>query len=155
MWTVRSIILLLAILCPVFGADSVIFTPSSTVGVTNYSICYGPYPTRSVTNRVHIGTNTSWVITNVAPATIAFIHATAWANGIESDPSNEILYTNRNFAPQTLRLTGSNEALALQTTTDLQSWRTLAIISSGDAPLSIHPELFSIFRVETINPPLP
>lgn len=93
---------LVALLCVVWklrGAE-VIFTPSATPSITNYSIYYGPSPSRSGTNRVHIGTNTSWTITNVAPATAAFVFASAWAsNGVESVPSNEILYTNRNFAP--------------------------------------------------------
>lgn len=77
----------------------VVFTPSTSVGVTNYSIYYGPHPSRSSTNRVHIGTNTSWVITGIPPATPSFLFATAWTNGVESLPSNELLYTNRNFAP--------------------------------------------------------
>jgi hypothetical protein len=93
----------LVLVCiPVYGADIAVFNPSTFIGVTNHSICYGPHPTRSVTNRVYLGTNTAWVITDITPATIAFIHATAWANGVESNPSNEILYTNHNFVPQTL-----------------------------------------------------
>lgn len=82
-----------------FAADIITFTPFPQTGVTNFSIYYGPHPSRSITNRVHIGTSTNWVVTNVAPATAAFVYATAWTNGVESYPSSELIYTNRQFAP--------------------------------------------------------
>lgn len=70
------------------------FTPSSSPGVTNHTVYYGPHPSRLVTNRVHLGGSTSWTITNVSPATVAFLFCTAWAGDTESDPSHEILFTN-------------------------------------------------------------
>lgn len=85
--------------CNGFAADTITFTPFPQTGVTNFSIYYGPHASRSVTNRVHIGTSTNWVVTNVAPATAAFVYATAWTNGVESYPSAELIYTNRQFAP--------------------------------------------------------
>jgi len=92
----------LALLCAAWklrGADTLTFTPSPSAGVTNYSVYYGPSPSRTSTNRIHIGTNTSWLITGVPAGSVSFLYATAWTNGIESLPSNEILYTNKNFAP--------------------------------------------------------
>lgn len=92
--------LLLSLLAlPLLGADTITFTPSPTAGVTNYSIYYGPHPLRSSTNRVHIGVATSWPITGIPPAQPTFLFATAWTNGVESLPSNEVLWTNKNFAP--------------------------------------------------------
>ena len=75
------------------GLNTLTFTPSTSPNVTNYTVYYGP-SSRVVTNRVQIGLATGWTITNVAPATVAFLFATAWANGQESDPSYEITYTN-------------------------------------------------------------
>lgn len=75
------------------GLNTLTFTPSTSPTVTNYTVYYGP-TSRLVTNRVQIGLATSWTITNVPPSTVAFLFCTAWANGIESDPSLEITYTN-------------------------------------------------------------
>jgi len=137
------------------AADTLIFTPSSAVGVSNNTVHYGPHPSRSGTNRVNIGTNTHWVITSTAPATVSFLFATAWASGIESIPSNELLYTNRNFAP-TLRLSGPSDALALQATEDMKTWKTLAVIVSSNQPLIVQSTPKQFFRTLTTNtPPLP
>lgn len=75
------------------GINTLTFTPSTSPNVTNYTVYYGP-TSRLVTNRVQIGLATSWTITNVPPSTVAFLFATSWAGGQESDPSNEILFTN-------------------------------------------------------------
>lgn len=128
-----------------FSAE-VVFDPSVSPGVTNYTIYYG-------TNKADIGTSTRWVITNVSPSSIVSIRATAWANGQESLASNSQLYTNRNFPPQNLRIIG-DETLLLQSSIDLENWRTLAVISSGDTPLLIHPDLFSFFRTQYRPSPL-
>ena len=75
------------------GLNTLTFTPSTSPNVTNYTVYYGP-ASRLVTNRVQIGVATSWTITNVAPSSVAFLFATSWAGGQESDPSHEILFTN-------------------------------------------------------------
>ena len=89
-----AIVAILCVAWKLLGADAVTFNPSISPGVTNHTLYYGPYPSRLVTNRVNLGESTTWTITNVAPATSAFLFATAWAGGEESDPSNEITYTN-------------------------------------------------------------
>ena len=148
-------LILLCIFNNLYASDTVTFTSSPSVGVTNYSIYYGP-TNRLSTNRVHIGTNTTWTITNVVPATVAFIFATAWTNGIESIPSNEIRYTNQNFAPQNLKLSGT-DALLLQTSIDLRAWKTIAIITNGSAPLLMVKQSRDMFRALSTNlpPPIP
>ena len=75
------------------NADTLTFIPSDTPGVTNYSIYHGP-ASHVQTNRVDLGPATEWLIQGVLPKTPSFFFATAWANGVESDPSNEVAYTN-------------------------------------------------------------
>jgi len=138
----------------VYSADVITFNPSTAVGVTNYLLNYGP-TNRTTTNRIAMGTNTLWTITNLAPATVSFVFVTAQANGIESNPSNEILYTNRNFAPNTLKLSGT-DALMLQSSIDNRTWKTLAIITSTNTPLLVSMAPRQSFRTITTNlPPLP
>lgn len=84
----------LLVLLPVIAEDAITFTPSTSMGVTNYTLYYGPYPSRDSTNGVHLGLDTVWPITGIPSAQSAFFFATAWADGVESDPSNEIVYTN-------------------------------------------------------------
>jgi hypothetical protein len=143
-WWFLSLFLLLAMPC--FSAE-VVFSPSVSPGVTNYTIYYG-------TNKASIGVSTNWVVTNVGPASVVSIYATAWANGQESLASNTALYTNKNFAPLNLRIINPDQPLALESSTDLQNWRTLAIIDSGDQPLLIHPDMFSFFRTQYRPAPL-
>ena len=94
----RIALLVFAFCLSASGADVLSFTPFPQQGVTNFSVYYGP-TNRLSTNRVHIGTATNWTVTGLPAGAVSFLYATAWTNGIESLPSNEILYTNRNFQP--------------------------------------------------------
>lgn len=140
-------LLFLPLLSTPSEAAEVVFTPSTSIGVTNYTIYYGAF-------KANIGTATNWVITNVSPSAVVSIHATAWANGQESLASNSQLYTNKNFAPTNLRIIG--DPIVLEASTDLETWRTLAVIHSGDPPILIHPDIFSFYRTRsTTQPPTP
>lgn len=147
-------LLLLMCVMPAVASDFISFAPSPSTSVTNYTLSYGP-TNRSTTNRIQLGTNTTYSVSNLGPATVSFAFVSAWANGLESLPSNEILYTNRNFAPQNLRLSGT-DALLLESSPDLRTWKTLAILTNGAAPLMLVKQTRDVFRVLSTNlPPLP
>jgi hypothetical protein len=148
---------------------------SSTTNIAGYRIYYG-----TATNPA-----TSFVFfTNVAPATltvslpniqpgIAYFQATAYlANGLESVPSNVASYTNRNFGPVNLRITGSTNNTAaiwvdnaavnmqVQWSSDLTNWHGWANLQSLDptAPIGsaiylagIAPDPARYFRAITLS----
>lgn len=90
----------------------------SGVTITNYSVYVGP-ASGSYTGKVQVGTALLYRITN-APGTVTWYRVTATSGaGVESDPSNEVAFTNRNFAPNIrLNLQGAG-------TLNGQSWTNL------------------------------
>ena len=89
-------------------------------------------------------TQLSLAMPNVVPG-IAYFYATAYLfNGIESDPSNIVLYTNKHFGPVNLRITAStnNQAaiwvnntatnMQVQWSSNMTTWRGWAALQSLD-----------------------
>lgn len=101
------------------------------------------------------GTNLTLLITNLAWGPWYFSGVTI-ANGWASDPSPEILWTNKPPAPG-LRINNStNGGVALQSSPDMQSWATLAIIMPSNPPLTLAAQPRQFFRTKATNsPPLP
>lgn len=84
------------------------------------------YPALGLTNRAYAGTNLTVTVTNVPVGTMhaeAFAYALSETN-LVSDPSNEVLWTNRPSGPTNLIIT-------LQTSTNLSQW--------NDGPVLIVP----------------
>jgi hypothetical protein len=156
----KLLVLLFALMCLwirlAMGADALLeWDASATAGVTNYRVSYGQ------TSRVYaasrsFGTNLSALITNLV-AGRWFFSATAWKAGIESDPSNELGWTNTAFSPVNLRITGPRDALALQSAASPAGpWKTLAVVTSTNAPLQLTIQPREMFRAASTNlPPLP
>lgn len=73
--------------------------PSPDSSVTGYAIYYGK-SSGVWTTRVDVGNVTNTTITLVADGSTYFFVATAYdANGLESEPSNEVNYTPPNQQP--------------------------------------------------------
>jgi hypothetical protein len=79
------------------------------------------------------------------------------SNGVESDFSNEVGWTNRPYVPMNLRLTPPMDALILQASVDGSTWKTLAVITSTNSqPLQLTSQPKQMFRVISTNlPPMP
>ena len=138
-------------------------SPSSVTNyVGNYAIGYGQasrganpsftYPS----NQVESKTNLSITVSNLGPGLWFFSAYAIATNGVKSDFSNEASWTNKAFGPQNLRITGPSDALALQSSGDMQTWKTLAVIVSTNTPLVVAAQPRSMFRVLNTNlPPIP
>jgi hypothetical protein len=150
---------------PCFAAtNSVVATFDASVStfVASNAIAYGQasrgtnpafiYPS----NLVFSKTNLSVTVSNLGPGLWFFSAYAISTNGIRSDYSNEASWTNKAFGPQNLRITGPIDALALQSSGDLTTWKTLAVITSTSAPLVVAVQPRSMFRVMNTNlPPIP
>jgi hypothetical protein len=150
---------------PCFAAtNSVVATFDASVStfVASNAIAYGKasrgtnqafvYPT----NLVFSKTNLSVTVSNLGPGLWFFSAYAISTNNIRSDYSNEASWTNKSFGPQNLRITGPVDALALQSSGDLSTWKTLAVITSTSAPLVVAVQPRSLFRVMNTNlPPVP
>ena len=157
-WLIGAILLtLLGAARLALGADVALdWDASATAGVTNYRVRYG------TTSRVYTasisfsGTNRSGMVSNIPPGRW-FFAATAMKQGMESDPSNEVSWTNTAFAPLNLRITGPTDALALQSAPAPSGpWKTLAVVTSSNAPLQLTAAPRQFFRAISTNlPPLP
>lgn len=96
------------------------------------------------------------LITNITFGIWYFSATAVLNNGLESLFSNEVSYTNRNFAPVNLRIIGPTDALDIQASVDGNNWRSLAIVTSTNVPLVLVAQPRQLFRVQPIRlPPLP
>jgi hypothetical protein len=150
---------------PSFAAtNSVVatFDASTSTFVASNAIAYGQqsrgtnhdfaYPT----NLIFSKTNFSVTVSNLGPGVWFFSAYAISTNKIRSDYSNEASWTNKSFGPQNLRITGPVDALALQSSGDLSTWKTLAVITSTNTPLIVAVQPRSMFRVMNTNlPPIP
>lgn len=151
-----------------FGASNYVVatfdgSPSSVTNyVGNYAIGYGQasrgtnltfaYPSNQVASK----TNLSITVSNLGPGLWWFSAYAIATNGTKSDFSNEAGWTNKSFGPQNLRISGPVDALALQSSGDLQTWKTLAVITSTNTPLVVAAQPRAMFRVQNTNiPPIP
>ena len=85
------------------GGAQLEWDPVPDVAVSNYSVYIGA-SSGSYTGKVSVGVVTAFPL-NTAPGTVTWYRLTATStNGIESDPSSAVSYTNRNFAPLSIRI---------------------------------------------------
>jgi fibronectin type 3 domain-containing protein len=99
-------ILMLAISSFLVGAASVTLAwdPSPDTNVVAYKIYLGP-TSGSYTNNVSVGNVTNATLTNLVAGAIYYFAATAVdTNSLESDFSNEIIYTAQLAVPMPLNL---------------------------------------------------
>lgn len=81
--------------------------------VTGYRLYFGP-ASATYTNTVDIGAKLTTDVT-LTPGTFYFVVTAYTAQGLESDPSNEISYSVRPGKPLNLRIT-------VQSSTNLSAW---------------------------------
>ena len=97
---IRKLSLLLVSLVLFFGSlkarcasVTLAWNPSPSQGVTGYNICYGP-STHNYTNIVDVGNSTSFCLFGLTVGGTYCIAVTAYNNlGLESLPSDEVIYT--------------------------------------------------------------
>lgn len=157
-WLIFSMVLtLLGAARLACGADYLLeWDGSTSAGVTNYRLHYGQ------TSRVYSasvpfsGASRSGTVSNLPPGRWCFA-ATAMMAGMQSDPSNEIIVTNTAFAPVNLRISGPRDALVLQSASaPAGPWKTLAVVTSTNAPLQLTAQPRQVFRAISTNlPPMP
>lgn len=142
-----------------FGADTVglEWDASASAGVDKYRIRYGNLPSIYHSQAQVPQRDLEIVITNLAYGTWYFVASAVLTNGLESEPSNEVRWTNRVFVPINLRLTPPLDALILQTSVDGVIWKTIGIITpTNPQPVRLIAQPYTLFRTISTNlPPVP
>lgn len=157
-------ILLPSILCGASNSVVATFDGSPSISsnfVKNYAIGYGQLPRGTSasfnypSNLVFSKTNLSVTVSNLGPGWWFFSVYAIATNDIRSDYSNEAAWTNKAFGPTNLRIVGPVDALALQSSVDNRTWKTLAVITSTNQPLVVQAVPSQFFRTTNVPPPLP
>ena len=135
------------------GVETLAFDASTTPNV-GYVLYWG---TNAAGRIASVALDTNRVVSlKTGPWGAFYFKVTAFNNsGIESDPSNVLLATNRPSAPLNLRLLPSTNSITLEGSEDLQSWQRLAIITPQSPPVLLAAQSRQMFRASTVAPPLP
>lgn len=138
-------------------------SPSSNV--LFYVVHYGQSPRTSAdplayvySIEVIIPTPTNFItLTNISPGVWYFSATALLTNGLESLFSNEVIWTNRLFAPVVLRITGPTDAMAVQTSVDGVLWKTVGVVTATNAPLVMTASTNALIRTKPLRllPPPP
>lgn len=158
-WVVAALALMVILTKLAFGADTVglEWNASTSAGVDRYRIRYGNatgiYHSQSQVTPRDLDT----LVTNLAYGTWYFVVSAVLTNGIESEPSNEVVWTNRVYVPINLKLRPPVDALLLQTSVDGLIWKTIAIITpTNSQPIQLIMQPKTMFRtISTSLPPPP
>lgn len=158
-WIAAALALLVILARLAVGADTVGLTwdASTSAGVDKYRIRYGNFPGIYHSQSQVPPRDLDTLVTNLSYGTWYFVCSAVLTNGLESEPSNEVRWTNRVFVPINLRLTPPMDALLLQTSVDAVNWKTIAIITpTNPQPVSVAMTPFTLFRTISTNfPPSP
>ena len=142
---------------PAISGVALKWNASPSPGIASYEVQYGQ-TSRVYTVSVSFGaTNLSGTITNLTFGRWYFSVIARTTNGVASDYSNEVGWTNTAFAPVTLRLTGPTDALVLQSATSAGGpFQTIATITASNSALRLTQQPKQFFRAYSTNlPPLP
>lgn len=158
-WIAAAVGLMVVLTKLAFSADTIglEWDASASTGVDKYRIRYGNLPGIYHSQSQVPPRDLETVITNLAYGTWYFVASAVLTNGLESEPSNEVRWTNRVFVPINLRLTPPLDALILQTSTDGVIWKTIAVITpTNPQPVLLTAQKHTLFRVISTNfPPAP
>lgn len=151
--------LLLGLARLAIAADTVglIWNASTSAGVDKYRIRYGNLPGIYHSQSQVPPRDLNALITNLAYGTWYFVASAVLTNGLESEPSNEVAWTNRVFVPINLRITPPLDALLVQTSVDGIRWATVAIITrTNPIPIQLVMQPRQMIRTISTNlPPVP
>lgn len=153
---VRAIIILLAFAASALmlrlvhrahSADSLTFTRSTTPNVTH--ILRWGVGTQVYTASMNLGSTVNIVaLTNGPWGPLYYVVVALSTNMIESDPSNELLATNRPAAPLLLRMVPAADVIRLEATLDGGNiWKPVAIITN--IPVIIPAVTSQLFRASS------
>lgn len=158
-WIIAAIGFLAILTKLAFGADTVglEWDASASAGVDKYRIRYGNLPGIYHSQSQVPPRDLDTVITNLAYGTWYFVASAVLTNGLESEPSNEVRWTNRVFVPINLRLTPPLDALIVQTSVDGIVWKTIAVITpTNPQPVLLTAQKHILLRTISTNfPPTP
>lgn len=99
-------------------------------------------------------TNLTVTITNLNVGITYFSARAVSTNNLFSFYSNEIAYTNRDFAPIVLRLSGPVQGLRLMASEDNMNWNLVAVYTNTPIQMAIRQKQF--LKTATIHlPPFP
>lgn len=134
-------------LCAALGVDNVTFTMSPTPNVT-HKLIWGTNAGGTVGSMTVFTNNFS--LTNGPWGAYYFRMVAVSTNNIESNPSNEVLSTNRPAEPLQLRIVpGTNTVIIEGSFNGGSDWRQFAVASTVKTPTIM-------FRARLTNmPPLP
>lgn len=123
---------------------------NTETNVVGYRLLSGPASRiYTATNVVPGGRETSLMtMSNVPSGRIFFALVAMDASGLQSDFSNEVLWTNRSFAPRNFRLVGTMQASASPT----GPWKDLATVDMKLPPM---PESQQFYRTRLLLEELP
>ena len=139
--------------------------PSPDSDVAGYNLSYGP-STHNYTNVVDVGDNTSFSLFGLVIGATYFMAVTAYNNlGVESPPSDEVVYTvpNRTYAPRFqigtwLSMTNGSfnfalgtdpgQQIVVQSSTDLVHWVSISTNTASGINLNFtDPAATNLIRV--------
>jgi hypothetical protein len=107
-------------------------------------------------NSINLGTNTTTVFTNLTSGLLYFVVTAKTTEGIESDPSNMVAFTNYPAQPIRLRITTNTlQSVKLEGTRNGGlEWQHLATVTND--PVTILGGMKSmLLRASANKPPLP
>lgn len=116
LWVVVALAFIVVMAKLAVGQVRLDWTDSTSASVASYRVSYGQTSRVYTASALYPKTVAVVTISNLPPAPRWYFTVSAVAtNGLESDLSNEVVWTNANFGPPiTLRLTGPVSALELQ-----------------------------------------
>jgi len=152
--TITLVISFVLLFCIARGVDYVTFDPSSTSNVVYRLRIRAETNSQSYTV-MELGTNRFVGLTNGPWGRQYYTAVAVTTNGWESDPSNEVLSTNRPGAPVNLKLElGTNAAIIQGTINGGSQWRHLATVIED--PVLLAQQRSQMLRAFSTNlPPLP
>lgn len=138
---------------------------SSTNAGARYELHYGQVARTTndpIYNRTYTATSSiprffsSAFVTNMVPGVWFISVLLVSSNGIPTDYSNELCYTNRGPAPGNLRMIGLGPRLMLQGAISAGGpWQDLVELSNPPVTLSLQQRQLFRLRMSTNLPPLP
>jgi hypothetical protein len=152
----KLFVLIFALLCLwlrlAMGVDEISFNASVTSNVV-YRLRWATNSAGTVVGDMALGTNTVMALTNGPWGRFYFTVTALTTNGIESNPSNEVLSTNRPASPLQLRINEQTNVVILEGSFNGQHWKHLGIFTTNALQLAL--QKYQLIRAKVGPPPLP
>lgn len=134
------------------GLDSLTFEASTTSNVV-YRLKWSTNSAGAAAGSLELGTNRFLALTNGPWGRFYYRVLSVTTNNIESDPSNEVLGTNRPVAPLQLQIQTVTNAVILQGSFNGETWKDLGVFTTNALELAL--QRYQLIRAKVGPPPMP